>query len=87
MRALRLAAYAPLSMELESAELAFVRTLKKPSRVEIIFRCRPRGRAVAQGFEIKSAEWFGPDQLPAGLSRDQKMLIKRALNNRAKPAD
>ena len=74
-------------LELESAELAFVRTLKTPARVEIIFRCRPRGRAVAQGFEIKSAEWFAPDNLPPGLSHDQKRLIKRALGDGAKHTD
>ena len=30
-------------LELESAEIAFARTLKNPDHVEIIFRCRPAG--------------------------------------------
>ena len=75
-----------IGMELESAEIAFVRTLKRPSQVEIIFRCRPRGRApVAQSVEIKHAEWFTLDALPEGLTRDQRRQIERALSNGAKP--
>ena len=74
-----------IGMELERAEIAFVRTLKKPSQVEIIFRCRARGSAGSKSIEIKSAEWFALDQLPKGLPTDQHELIERALNNGAKP--
>ena len=66
-------------LELESADIAFARTLKNPAHVEIVFRCRPAGRARAQSMEIKSAEWFALDSLPAGLIRDQRKLIERAL--------
>ena len=68
-----------IGLELEGAELAFVRTLKKPSQVEIIFRCRPRGATGAQSLEIKRTEWFALDALPAELGRDQRLLIERAL--------
>jgi 8-oxo-dGTP diphosphatase len=76
-----------VGLELESAEIAFVRTLKRLSQVEIIFRCRPRGQPGPQSIEIKSAEWFALDHLPPGLPRDQHELIERALGNGAKPPD
>ncbi len=72
-----------INLELESAEIAFVRTLKRPKQVEIIFRCRPRrGHAPEpQSMEIKSAAWFRPEELPDSLSRDQRQLIRRALGD------
>src|SRR5215210_8583768 len=41
-----------IGLELEQTELAFVRTLKRPSQVEIIFRSRPRGETGAKSLEI-----------------------------------
>ncbi|HEV7375662.1 MAG TPA: NUDIX hydrolase [Pyrinomonadaceae bacterium] len=77
-----------IGLELEYAEIAFVRTLKKPAQVEIIFRCRAqRGSGNQQSIEIKSAEWFTLDHLPSKLSKDQCQLIERALEDRAKQAD
>jgi predicted NUDIX family NTP pyrophosphohydrolase len=37
--------------------------------------------------EIKSAAWFALDELPAGLVKDQRRLIERALKVGAKPLD
>lgn len=68
-----------IGLELEEAELAFVRTLKQPSQVEIIFRCRPRGTTGAHSLEIKHAEWYALAALPEALGRDQRALIERAL--------
>jgi ADP-ribose pyrophosphatase YjhB (NUDIX family) len=76
-----------IGLELERAEIAVVRTLRTPRQVEIIFRCRPRGVTGEQSFEIKSAEWFALENLPQGLSKDQRELIKRVLSNGAKPPD
>ena len=76
-----------IGLELERVELAFVRTLKKPSQVEIIFRCRASGSTGSRSIEIKSAQWFTLDHLPPGLPPDQRKLIGRALNNGAKPPD
>jgi ADP-ribose pyrophosphatase YjhB (NUDIX family) len=73
-------------LELKSVELAFVRTLKKPAQVEIIFRCTPNGEAKPQSIEIKSATWVALDELPPELNSSQRRLIERALNNRAKPS-
>ena len=73
-----------IGLKLEEARLAFVRTLKRPTQVEIIFRCRPRGAVKPRSVEIKSAEWFALDALPPELNRDQRYLIKRALEDGAK---
>lgn len=72
-----------VGLELESAEVAFARTLPRPEQVEIIFRCRPRrGQgAEPQSMEIKSAAWFRLEELPESLSRDQRQLIRRALGD------
>lgn len=69
-----------VGLELESARLAFARTLKRPPQVEIVFRCRARGPVRSRSLEIKSAEWFALDALPQGLTREQHRLIQRALN-------
>ena len=69
-------------LELDSAELAFVRSLVSTRQVEIIFRCRMRAAALEgleKGFEFDRAEWFARDALPEGLSADQRRLIERAL--------
>ncbi len=71
-----------IGIELESAELAFTRTLKRPQQVEIIFRCRTPSEALdrdASSFEVNRAGWFERDALPGALSRDQRGLIERAL--------
>ena len=76
-------------LELETTEILFARTLKQSGRVEIIFRCRPLAseQAAPRTFEIKSAEWFAPDRLPAELSDDQRWIIRRALNDGAETTD
>src|SRR4051812_48410933 len=76
-----------IGLELESAEIAFVRTLKQPRQIEIIFRCHPRGKLGDNNAEIKRADWFELDKLPPGLSKDQRRLIERALKVGAKAPD
>jgi ADP-ribose pyrophosphatase YjhB (NUDIX family) len=69
-------------LELDSVELAFVRTLTDVRHVEIIFRAAMRSDALAsveKGFEIDRAEWFATDSLPPSFSRDQRRIITRAL--------
>jgi ADP-ribose pyrophosphatase YjhB (NUDIX family) len=85
-QALRRELLEEVGLELESAEIAFARTLRKPTQVEIIFRCRPRGLAQPQSVEIKSASWFGLEELPPELGQDQHRLIARALKVGAKSA-
>jgi 8-oxo-dGTP diphosphatase len=76
-----------VGLELESAEVAFVRTLKKSRHLEIIFRCRSRGPASPRSREIKGASWFALDALPRELDESQRHLIQRALADGAKAAD
>lgn len=69
-------------LELDSVELAFVRTLKGVRQVEVIFRATMKSGALAgveKGFEIDRAEWFALDSLPDSVGRDQRDLIGRAL--------
>jgi 8-oxo-dGTP diphosphatase len=69
-------------LELESAEMVFVRAHKKPPRVEIIYRCRANGEVTLEGYEIKSGDWFLPDRLPEGLSKDQQWIIRAVISDK-----
>ncbi|HEY0080510.1 MAG TPA: NUDIX hydrolase [Pyrinomonadaceae bacterium] len=69
-------------LEIDEAELAFVRTFKRPQQLEIIYRCRVRQpAATSESLEIRASEWFELDALPDGLAPDQHRIIKRALSN------
>src|SRR2546422_7553192 len=46
--------------------------------VEIYFACKAASTPVPSSFEIRKAEWFASDALPAELSKDQREMIKRA---------
>jgi 8-oxo-dGTP diphosphatase len=74
-----------IGLEVESAQLAFVRTLKRPQQIEIIFCCRTTATAQPQSSEIERAEWFAPTALPPTLAQDQHRLITRALQTSANP--
>lgn len=76
-----------VGLEIDSAEIVIVRTIKKSKHLEIIYRCRSQGHAEPRSREIKVASWFAPDRLPPQLSRDQRHLIKRALGHGAKASD
>jgi len=66
-----------ISVELEQVELLFVRALGRTKQIEIYFRARVTGVPRPSSFEIKRAEWFTIDNLPAELSKDQQQLIRR----------
>lgn len=81
-----------IALEIEIPRVAFVRTLRRYQQVEIIFLCRPcgdegrerRGDAatefrVPQTLEVDRAAWFPLNSLPAGLSDDQREILRRAL--------
>jgi ADP-ribose pyrophosphatase YjhB (NUDIX family) len=68
-----------ISIEIEDVEFLFARTLPRPRQVEIYFRARVVGNPRPSSFEIKRAEWFALDELPAELPKDQRRLIQRAL--------
>lgn len=73
-------------LEVEDVKLISARTLKRPQQIELVFACRPAaaGEAAApNSFEIKTAQWFAPDALPAGLPSDQRHAIRRAIEKQS----
>jgi 8-oxo-dGTP diphosphatase len=66
-------------IELDNVQVLFARTLGKVKQVEIYYRARAIGDPQPSSFEIKRAEWFPLNDLPAALSKDQRRLIERAL--------
>jgi 8-oxo-dGTP diphosphatase len=68
-------------LELESAEIAFIRAHEKLARVEIIYRCRAQGEVKLEGYEIKSGDWFSPEELPSDLSHDQRWIIRTVMSD------
>jgi ADP-ribose pyrophosphatase YjhB (NUDIX family) len=68
-------------MEIETARLAFVRTLKRPRQVEIIYRCHVReaDKGFKRNIEINTLAWFERDRLP-DVTADQRHIIRRALD-------
>lgn len=71
-----------VGLEVEQAEIAFVRTLERYQQVEVIFRCRVLGDAVPRALEVQHAAWFALQELPPELSSDQRVLIYRALSTK-----
>ena len=69
-----------VAIEIKDVKLGFTRTLGPLKQVEIYFRARVIGDPKPSSFEIKSAQWFAPDQLPPDLSKDQRRLIERAIS-------
>jgi ADP-ribose pyrophosphatase YjhB (NUDIX family) len=70
-----------IGIELEAVELLFARSLGRLLQVEIYFRARAAGIPEPRSFEIKRAEWFTVNALPADLSRDQIRLIEQAIKS------
>jgi 8-oxo-dGTP diphosphatase len=76
-----------VGLEIEKLKLFVTRTFQRPKQVEIAFTAQAIGRPDQLSFEIQSTAWFSPDDLPKELPADQAQLIKRALNDGARPQD
>jgi 8-oxo-dGTP diphosphatase len=76
-----------IGLEVEQLKLLTVRAFKGPQQVEIVFRGQAVGNLDQLSFEIQKAAWCFPDELPEELPGDQAALIKRALNDGARPHD
>ena len=76
-----------VGLELENLKLFTTRTFRKPRQVEIVFTAEAVGDPDQLSFEIQKASWFSPGELPKELPKDQAQLIKRALNDGARPQD
>ncbi|MDT7605110.1 MAG: hypothetical protein QOF61_3107, partial [Acidobacteriota bacterium] len=76
-------------VELAAARLVAARTLKRQQQIELLYlvRVAPDGDARAASAEVSRAEWFEPEALPAALARDQRRLIRRALESGARGAE
>jgi 8-oxo-dGTP diphosphatase len=72
-----------VGLELDSAELAFVRTLRTTQQIEIIFHGWAKGEARPQSVEVERVAWFPLQALPEELAEDQRRLIRRTLGDRA----
>jgi 8-oxo-dGTP diphosphatase len=73
-----------VALEVDDVQLLFARTLTRPRQVEIHFACTTKGNPTPSSFEIRKARWFDPEELPEDLSRDQRRMIKRAIDVREK---
>ena len=76
-----------VGLEVEKLELFTTRAFKVPRQVEIVFTARAIGDTNELNFEIQKAAWFFLNELPQELPKDQVQLIKRALDDGARPQD
>jgi ADP-ribose pyrophosphatase YjhB (NUDIX family) len=74
-----------IGLELPSAELIRVRTLKNLRQIEIIFYAETEAAVKTLSDEIEESGWFTADSLPEGVPTDQVQMIKAVFNRRAKP--
>ena len=76
-----------IGLTVHEVEIFTARTFKRPQQVEILFRCRASGAVKPQTIEVERAEWFSIQSLPAGLPKDQRLLIERATSYGANGRD
>ena len=84
LQALQRELHEEIGIELAQAELFWTRSFKRPRQVEILFLGKVKGQVELRSMEVVRAVWCDPDSLPEGLSQDQKLLIRRAVE---KPVD
>lgn len=76
-----------IGLEPSDIRLKFLRSLRRPRQIEIIYHCTFEGdsEAVAsRSIEIIELDWYGVDALPAELARDQHRIIHKALEEAEK---
>lgn len=79
-----------IGLEVSHVEIFTTRSFKRPRQVEILFRCRANAHGAEVQpltMEVEHAEWFSPQNLPAGLPTDQRLLIERATTYGANGRD
>ena len=76
-----------VGLEVEKLTLFTTRAFKTPKQIEIVFRGQAIGETDHLNFEIQKAAWFSASALPEDLPKDQIELIKRALDDGARPQD
>jgi len=73
-----------IGLQVQTAELLRVRTLKSVRQIEVIFCCETTAAMTLLSDEIEEAGWFDLDSLPKGLPTDQAQMIKAVFSRRAK---
>ncbi len=66
-------------IEIHDLEIYRVRTVKK--HVEVLFTGRSDGEPRVLSREITQLGWFAGDELPAEMSDDQKLLLRKVLRS------
>lgn len=68
-------------LEIEAARFCFTRTHRSPPRIEIFYSCDAQRGSYAEprSVEVVDLAWFAPDDLPANLRAEQRLIIVRAL--------
>jgi ADP-ribose pyrophosphatase YjhB (NUDIX family) len=64
-------------MEMANVRMYRVQTIRR--HIEILFRAEAAGEASVQSREILDLDWFEKDDLPDGVPRSQKYVIKHVL--------
>jgi 8-oxo-dGTP diphosphatase len=73
-----------IGLEIERVEFFEARSFKRPQQIELLFRGFAKGNAELKSIEVDRAVWFSPESLPKGLPNDQRLIVERALRDRAK---
>lgn len=76
-----------VGLEVDHAKVIAARSFTHARQIEILFLCRSNGKVRPQSTEIEKADWFSVDELPAGLPRDQKRLLRDILVDGANRLD
>ena len=77
-----------IGLEVEDSEIVYHAGVQKPQQVEIVFRCQAVGDTGRNSIsKFRKRNGFRSDELPPELPKDQVQLIKRALNDGARPQD
>ena len=79
LEALRRELNEEIGLEIHEVEIFWARSFKRPRQVEVLYRAKAVGRGEPRSIEVERTGWFSPDQLPAGLPQDQKLLVERAV--------
>ena len=64
-------------LELKNVEMFRVRTIRR--HIEILFTADAIGEATVQSREITEVGWFGVDELPDGLPRSQRAIVRSII--------
>jgi 8-oxo-dGTP diphosphatase len=66
-----------IGIDLENVKFKRARTVKR--HLELLYTANPVGTPEVLSREIYQLRWFSPDDLPAGLTADQRRLILEAI--------